>query len=171
MNQRALNLELPEVQRRSIWPWLVALTAVVCLAFSVAQTLRSIPSQLKSSTQQYINNSGFSELNIGVSGRDITLSGTSDGKQSLDNLISGIQQIEGIRSVRQNVTVIDAVTESANKTQSFLISLALIGTDSVAFEPGSSSFATGSGAALLKLARLLTAFPSTRIRIEGHTDN
>ncbi|MFT4729787.1 MAG: OOP family OmpA-OmpF porin, partial [Granulosicoccus sp.] len=55
--------------------------------------------------------------------------------------------------------------------QSFLISLALIGTDSVAFEPGSSSFATGSGAALLKLARLLTAFPSRRIRIEGHTDN
>jgi outer membrane protein OmpA-like peptidoglycan-associated protein len=171
MTQSALNLELPEVQRQSIWPWLVALTAGVCLLISVAQNLQSIPAQLKSNTQQYANNSGFSELNIGVSGRDVTLSGTSDGKQSLENLISGIQQIEGIRSVRANVTVIDAVTESANKTQSFLISLALIRTDSVAFEPGSSSFATGSGAALLELARLMTAYPSTRIRIEGHTDN
>ncbi|MFT6302997.1 MAG: outer membrane protein OmpA-like peptidoglycan-associated protein [Granulosicoccus sp.] len=171
MNHSALNLELPEVERQNIWPWLVALTAGVCLLISVAQKLQSIPVQLKNSTQQYVNNSGFNTLNIGVNGREITVTGTSDGQLSLDNLISGIQQIEGVRSVRQDVTVIDAVAESATRTQSFLTSLALIRTASVAFEPGSSSFAQSSGAALAELARLMTAYPDTRIRIEGHTDN
>jgi outer membrane protein OmpA-like peptidoglycan-associated protein len=171
MTQIALNLELPEVERQSIWPWLVALTAGVFLLISVAQKLQSIPSQLKNSTQQYVNNSGFSMLNIGVSGRDITLGGTSDGQQSLDNLVSGIQRIEGVRSVRHDVRVIDAVAESANRTQSFLSALPLIRTASVAFEPGSSSFTQGSSAALSELARLMTAYPDTRIRIEGHTDN
>lgn len=171
MTHSALNLELPEANRQSIWPWLIALIAGVCLLITVAQKLQSIPAQLKYSTQQYVNNSGFSRLNVAVSGREITLSGSSDGKQSLDNLISGIQQIEGVRSVTQNVTVIDAVVESANRTQSFLISLGLIKTAAVAFEPGSSSFAQGSGVALAELARLMTAYPDTRIRIEGHTDN
>ncbi|MDB4222372.1 OmpA family protein [Granulosicoccus sp.] len=171
MTESALSLELPEVERQSIWPWLVALTAGVFLLINFAQKLQSIPAQLQNSTQQYINNSGFNKLNVDVSGRDISLSGTSDGKQSLDNLISGIQQIEGVRSVRAEVAIIDAVAESAAKTQSFLTSLGLIRTESVAFEPGSSSFTQGSSAALTELARLLLAYPTTRIRIEGHTDD
>ena len=171
MNQTALNLELPESERQSIWPWLVAIIAGVCLLISVAQKLQSIPAQLKYSTQQYVNNSGFSQLSVDVSGRDISLSGTSDGKQPLDNLISGIQQIEGVSSVRENVTVIDAIAESENNTKNFLNSLSLIKTASVAFEPGSSSFTQGSSAALSELARLMSAYPGTRIRIEGHTDN
>ena len=171
MNQTALNLELPESERQSIWPWLVAIIAGVCLLISVAQKLQSIPAQLKYSTQQYVNNSGFSQLKVAVSGRDISLSGTTDGKQPLDNLISGIQQIEGVSSVRENVTVIDAIAESENNTKNFLNSLSLIKTASVAFEPGSSSFTQGSSAALSELARLMSAYPGTRIRIEGHTDN
>jgi outer membrane protein OmpA-like peptidoglycan-associated protein len=171
MSESALNLELPEVERQSIWPWLVALTAGVFLLINFAQKLQSIPAQLQNSTQQYINNSGFNNLNVGVSGREISLSGTSDGRQSLDNLMSGIQQIEGVRSVRADVTIIDAVAESAARTQSFLTSLGLIRTASVSFEPGSSSFTQASSAALTELARLLQAYPSTRIRIEGHTDD
>jgi outer membrane protein OmpA-like peptidoglycan-associated protein len=171
MTESALNLELPEVERQSIWPWLVALTAGVFLLINFAQMLQSIPAQLQNSAQQYVSSSGFNKLNVGVSGREISLSGTSDGRQSLDNLMSGIQQIEGVRSVRADVTIIDAVAESAAKTQSFLTSLALIRTASVAFEPGSSSFTQGSSAALTELARLMLVYPSKRIRIEGHTDD
>ena len=171
MTQSALNLELPEATRQSIWPGLIALLAGVCLLISFAQKLKSIPSQLLDTTQQYVNNSGFNKLSVEISGRDITLGGTTDGQQSLDNLISGIQQIEGIRSVQHDVTIVNASTEAENNTRNFLTSLALIRTETVAFEPGSSSFTQGSSTALSELARLMTAYPQTRIRIEGHTDN
>lgn len=171
MNHSALNLELPESERQSIWPWLVAITAGVCLLISVSQKLQSIPAQLQNNTQQYVNTSGFNELVIDVKGRDVLLSGTTDGKQSLDNLVAGIQQIEGVNSVRADVAIFDAIAESETKKQSFLTSLSLVNTASVAFEPGSSSFTQGSSAALIEIARLMTAYPATRIRIEGHTDN
>jgi len=171
MNQSALNLELPEANSLSIWPWLIALVAGVCLIISVIEKLQTIPAQLQNSTLQFVSTSGFDNVTVGVSGREITLGGTTDGRQSLDNLISGIQQIEGVRSVGHDVTIIDAAAESENRTRSFLTSLALIRTENVAFEPGSSSFTQGSSAALSELARLLAAYPDTRIRIEGHTDN
>lgn len=171
MTQSALNFELPEARSQSIWPWLIALVAGVLLVLSFTQRLASIPAQLTNNIQQYVSNSGSNKLTFAVSGRDVTLNGVADERQPLSNLISEIQDIEGVRSVKDNVTVIDAVTESAAKTQSFLTSLGLIRTDSVAFEPGSSSFAQGSSAALRELAQLMSAHPSTRIRIEGHTDN
>jgi len=171
MNQSALNLELPETERLSIWPWLVALAAGVFLLINFTQKMQSIPAKLQNNTRQFVTNSGFEQLKVSGSGREIMLSGTSDGQQSLENLISGIQQIEGVRSVQHDVTITDAVAESEAKTQSFLISLALIRTASVAFEPGSSSFTQGSNSALSELAGLMMSYPDTRIRIEGHTDN
>lgn len=166
-----MNLELPDIQSQSIWPWLIALTAGVLLVISVAQKLQSIPEQLRNNTQQFVNNSGFDNLTVKTNGRDIILTGKSDGQQTFDNLISGIQQIEGVGSVKQSITIIDEVAQSALRAQSFINSLSIIEFRNVSFEPGSSSFTQGSDAALTELARLMSAYPKARIRIEGHTDN
>lgn len=171
MIQHALNLELPETQRLSIWPWLVALTAGACLIVSLAQQLQTIPTQLQNSAQQFARNSGFGQLSVSASGRDLTVSGTVEKQKNLANLLAGIEQIEGVRRVSDNVTIIDPVADSLAQTQNFLTSLSRINTASVAFEAGSSSFTPASDAALNELARLMAGNPDTRIRIEGHTDN
>ncbi len=171
MNPHALNLELPETERLSIWPWLVALIAGAALIVSLAQHLQSIPSQLQQNARQFVQNSGFSQLTVTANGRDINVSGAVEEQLSVGNLLAGIEQIEGVRKVTDNVTVIDLEADSLAQTQSFLTSLSLINTASVAFEPGSSSFTPSSDAALNQLARLMASNPNTRIRIEGHTDN
>jgi len=171
MTQHALNLELPETQRLSIWPWLVALTAGVCLIVSLAQQLQSIPAQLQYSAQQFARNAGFGQLSISASGRDLTVSGNVEKQKSLANLLAGIEQIEGVRRVTDRVTIVDPVADTLAQRQNFLTSLSQINTASVAFEAGSSSFTQASDAALNQLARLMASNPDTRVRIEGHTDN
>ena len=171
MTQTALNFELPESKPQSIWPWVVAVVAGICLLISVGQKFQSIPDNLQNITQQYVNNSGFLKVNVAVNGRELSLSGISDGKNSVDNLISGIQQIDGVRTVQHDIKIIDAAAEIATKKQNFQTALSSISTANVAFEPGSSSFTQSSSAALTDLARLMAAYPGTRIRIEGHTDN
>ena len=171
MTQHALNLELPETQRLSIWPWLVALTAGACLIVSLAQQLQSIPAQLQYSAQQFARNAGFGQLSISASGRDLTVSGSVEKQKSLANLLAGIEQIEGVRRVTDNVTIVDPVADTLAQRQNFLTSLSQINTASVAFEAGSSSFTQASDAALNQLARLMASNPDTRVRIEGHTDN
>ncbi len=171
MINQTLNIELPETERLSIWPWLVALVAGVGLLVSLVQQINRIPNQLQYTTEQFVRNAGHGDLSIKTRGRDISISGTARDQQRLNNLIANVEQIEGVRSVSSSVNVIDPVKEKATAKQTFLTSLSLVNTASVAFEPGSSSFTSSSDRALDQLARLMASYPDTRLRIEGHTDN
>jgi len=110
-------------------------------------------------------------MEASVDGRDLTLSGTVAVQQSLAELTSSLEQIDGIRVLRDELTIIDPVADAAAVTQRFSQALARIDTSSVAFQPGSISFTAGSDPALEQIAALMNTYPATRIRIEGHTDD
>ena len=123
MTSQALNIELPETERLSIWPWLVALIAGVGLLTSFVQQINRIPNQLQYTTEQFVRNAGHGDLSIKTRGRDISISGTARDQQLLNNLIANVEQIDGVRSVSSSVNVIDPVEEQATAKQTFLTSL------------------------------------------------
>jgi len=171
MTQQALNFEIPDEESSSIWPWLVTLVLAVLLLASVIQALQSIPNSLQNSAQQFVRNAGFSTVQVTANGRDITVSGTVEKQPNISNLLSGIEQIEGVRKVTDALVLTDPVDDAVVQKERFVTSLKLINTASVSFEPGSSSFTQSSDAALNQLAGLMLRHPESRLRIEGHTDN
>jgi len=171
MTTQALNFESPEKEHLSIWPWLIAIIAGVGLLITWIQQIQRIPNELQYTTQRFVQSTGHDDLSVNISGRDITIAGIARDQQRLSNLLVNVEQIDGVRRVSNSVNIIDPVKEKATAKQTFLSSLSLVNTASVAFEPGSASFTRTSSRALDQLAQLMTSFPDSRLRIEGHTDN
>ncbi|NND91636.1 MAG: OmpA family protein [Granulosicoccus sp.] len=171
MSAQPLHIDLPDAEGLSVWPWLIALVSGACLIAIVAQQLKSIPESLQAEAQQLVSASGHEDLDVIANGRDLILVGTIDTRQSVAPLIDQLDLIDGVRIVRDDLTRIDVEQQAAQQTREFVQSLAGIETSAVAFQPGSNSFTAGSDVALKSIARLLTANPDRRIRIEGHTDD
>lgn len=171
MTAHSLHIELPDAETPSVWPWIVALVTGACLVIIVSQKIESIPASLQSQAQQIIDAQQPNTLRVVAEGRDLSLQGNVVVGQSVAPLLERLRQIDGVRIVRDELTVIDPVAKAAERNQQFLRSLSEINVASVAFEPGSVSFTRDSNAALNQLAELMSAHPNMRIRIEGHTDN
>ncbi len=171
MSAHTLHFNLPEAERPSIWPWLLALLAGACLVIVVAQKLQTIPAKLQRQSEQQLAASGLNDLSVAVNGRDVSLLGSIDKQVSIAPLIQQLENLEGVRIVRDDVTRFDAVEVDTLKTQLFLQNLSRIDLSTVSFQAGSNSIADGSAAALDQVAQLLKGNPDKRIRIEGHTDD
>lgn len=171
MSAHTLHFELPDAERPSVWPWLIALLCGACLVVLVAQALKSIPANLLLQAQQQVSAAGFEDMTIDVNGRDLELRGSIDQRLSVALLVRQLSEIHGVRIVRDSMTRFDPVENELQKTRQFLQSLARINTSVVAFQPGSNSFAPGSDLALNQIAQLLRDNPDKRLRIEGHTDD
>lgn len=171
MAAHTLHIDLPDAERPGVWPWLIALVAGAAMLVVVAMKLQSIPQSLQNTAQRIVNDAGFGTLAVNADGRDLTISGTVAVQQSVANLLAELEQIDGVRIVRDQLRVIDPVAEAAAATQRFLQALSRIDTSSVAFQPGSASFTESSDQALNQIAALMTDHPDIRIRIEGHTDD
>ncbi len=171
MSANTLQIDLPNADSPSVWPWMIALVAGAAMLAIFAQKLRDIPQTLQQNAQQIVSESGLETVAVSANGRDLTLSGTVPIQQSVATLFAQLEQMEGVRLVRDELTVIDPVAQAAAQTQSFLQALARIDTASVTFQAGSASFTASSDTALDQIAGLMNAHPETRIRIEGHTDD
>lgn len=171
MPAHTLHFELPDAERPSVWPWLIALLSGACLIVLVAQALTSIPASLLAQAQQQISAAGFDGMTVDVSGRDLELTGQIDQRLSVALLVKQLSDIDGVRIVRDSMTRFDPVETELQATRQFLQSLARIDTSAVAFQPGSNSFTPGSDTALNQIAELLRDNPGKRLRIEGHTDD
>ena len=171
MAANTLHIELPDAERPSVWPWIIALLSAAALVVVTAQKLQTIPSNLLSSAQGYIAESGIDTINASINGRDLSLAGTMDTQQSVDRLLTQLGNIDGMRIVRDEITRVDQAQVLRQETENFLQQLTNIDVSNVAFVPGSVSFTAGSDVSLDQLATLLSANPTKRIRIEGHTDN
>ncbi len=171
MSAHTLHFNLPDAERPSIWPWLIAALAGVGLIVVAAQELQSIPAKLQRQAEQQLAASGLSELSIAVNGRDVSLLGSIEKQLSVAPLIRQLENLDGVRIVRDSLSRFDAVEADAQKTQMFLQTLSRINLSTVTFQAGSNSIAGGSADALDQVAQLLQGNPEKRIRIEGHTDN
>jgi len=171
MSANTLHIDLPDAHSPGVWPWLIALIAGAAMLAVFAQKLYAIPQFLQENAQQIIDESGFEGIEATINGRDLTLTGSVSVQQSLAELTSRLEQIDGIRVLRDELSITDPIADAAAQTQSFLQALARIDTSSVAFQPGSVSFTAGSDPALEQIAVLMNSYPALRIRIEGHTDD
>ncbi len=171
MSAHTLHFNLPDAERPSVWPWLLALLAGACLIVVVAQKLQSIPANLQRQSEQQLAASGLNDLTVAVNGRDVSLLGSIEKQLSLAPLIQQLENLQGVRIVRDNVSRFDAVEVDTLKTQLFLQNLSRIDLSTVSFQAGSNSIAGGSSEALDQVAQLLKDNPDKRIRIEGHTDD
>ncbi|ASJ74682.1 OmpA family protein [Granulosicoccus antarcticus] len=171
MSAPTLHFNLPDAERPSIWPWLIALLCGVCLLFLVAQKLQSIPASLQQQAEQQLASSQLDNLTVDVDGRDLILQGTIDKQLSMAPLIKQLSNIDGVRIVKDDLRRFDAVEAEIQQTQQFLQVLSRINLSAVSFQAGSNSIAAGSETALDQVVQLLRNNPDKRIRIEGHTDD
>ncbi len=171
MSAHTLHFNLPDAERPSIWPWLIALIGCVCLVVLVARSMTVIPASLLHQAQGKISAAGFDDMSVDVNGRDLELTGTIDQRLSVALLLEQLREIDGVRIVRDSMTRFDPVETELQQTRQFLQALARIDTTVVAFQQGSNSFTPGSDIALNQIAELLRNHPGKRLRIEGHTDN
>lgn len=171
MSAHSLHFELPDAERPSVWPWLIALLCAACLIVLVAQALGSIPATLQQQARELVDAAGFDEMAVSANGRDLTLDGSIDQRLSVAMLLRQLEEIDGVRIVRDNMTRFDPEAIRAEQTRDFLQQLARIDVSSVAFQPGSNRFTDGSDVALNRVAELMREHPDKRLRIEGHTDD
>jgi len=171
MSAPSLHIDLPDPEGPSVWPWLIALIAGASMLAFAALSLDSIPASLQHNAQEAIDQANFNSLTAVADGRDITISGTVLKQQSVTELMDSIHDIQGVRLVRDELTITDPEAEHIQNTKHFLNALSQINLSSVGFQPGSSSFTSDSRRALEQLAHLMNSDDRIRIRIEGHTDN
>jgi len=171
MSAHTLHFNLPDAERPSVWPWLIALLCGAGLVVLVAKSLISIPASLLNQAQQKISAAGFDDMSVSANGRDLELTGSIDQRLSVALLLQQLEEIDGVRIVRDNMTHYDPVEVEREQTRQFLQNLSRIDTTVVAFQQGSNSFTPGSDIALKQVAELLRSNPGKRLRIEGHTDN
>lgn len=171
MSAHTLHFNLPDAERPSIWPWLLALLAGACLVVVVAQKLQSIPANLQSLAAEQLADAGFDTVAIEVNGRDVSLVGSIEKRTSIAPLLAQLENLEGVRIVRDQLLRFDAVEVEAQNTQLFLQTLSRIDLSTVAFQAGSNSIASDSAEALDQVAQLLQGNADKRIRIEGQTDD
>lgn len=171
MSAHTLNIDLPDAERPSIWPWLIALLAGGGLMVVVAQKVQSIPASLQQQAQQQVNTDKFQGIEILADGRDLILKGTVPIERSSAQLLDKISAISGVRHVTDQLIVIDPVEIANQRKAQFQTTLDKIDTTTVAFQPGSVSLASGSDQALNQLLALLQTNTEYRIRIGGHTDD
>lgn len=182
MSTSPLQIDLPPAERLNALgylPWVIILACAAALIVLISQLMEQIPGSLQtqartilqSSHQPLQNQTKFNDIHINAHGRDLHLTGTITVGQSPASLLDSLAEIEGVRTVRDDLVVVDPVEVEAQKNRRFSQTLQSIDTSSVAFRAGSVEFSSGTEPALQALSDLMLENPDQRIRIEGHTDN
>ena len=171
MAAHTLHIDLPDAERPSIWPWIVALLSGGCLMVVLADNIQRIPDSLNQQAQHILQAADYPGVQVEVDGRDLLLTGTVPIERPVTPLLDNLAAITGVRQITDQLTVIDPVEIAEQQKRQFQQALTEIDIASVAFQPGSVSFASGSDKALNQLLTLLQGSDEFRIRIEGHTDD
>ncbi len=171
MSAHTLNLDIPDPEAPSIWPWIVALVCGAVLVITVTGHLRDIPHSLQRQAMGVLSTNQLTGVALDLDGRELTVSGSIENTVDRKALLLQMANIEGIRSVWDDLTVVDPEAKARAELKRFQQALANIRTEEVIFEPGSAAFASGSRQALESIVQLLRAYPEHRVRISGHTDN
>lgn len=174
MSASTLQIDPRPARRRvfaSYFPWIVVLTCAAVLAVLLFQLIQDIPRSLQAQASQLVLASSHPEIQVDTDGRDLHLGGTLEKGESLDSLIQALRDIDGVRTVKDKVTIVDPEVEAARKSELFIQELQAVDSLSVAFKPGSVSFTLDSEPALQALYAVMSKHADQRIRIEGHTDN
>lgn len=163
-----MQIDLPDDESPSIWPWVIGLIAFVLLIFSMTRSVASIENSL---TSQVDSIEAIPGASVSVSGRDLSVSGVIAPTDDRASYILKLASITGVRKISDDLTVSDPTAEARAEKLNFQQSIEKLDTSGVSFEPNSASLTENSKGVLLNLADLLKANPDHRVRVSGHTDN
>lgn len=155
----------------SIWPWVIALVAIIGVFLTTAQTSKAIPADVAVNTRNAIVSANVSGVLMDVDGRDVTLSGTISPDVDKRALLARVADAEGVRKVVDQLAIFDPEAAARKRSELFQQQLAGLDFGTLAFTQGSAALTTDSGPALDALSQLLLQFPEQRVRVAGHTDN
>ena len=155
----------------SIWPWVIALLALIGIMLLTAQVSKAIPAQVATNARNAISAENVPGVNLSVEGRDVILSGTLSPEVNKRRLVAAVNQAGGVRTVSDQLSVFDPELAAEERSSRFQAQLKEIDVSSLAFEPGSASLTQQSRPSLDALSQLLLNYPEQRIRVAGHTDN
>lgn len=171
MQNTALQIELDELDTPSIWPWVIAVSALILLIVSVRSDLNQIPRTLSQQALSTAQTLGAADIDVSVDGRDLALTGDLQPGIDRDGLVRQINDIPGVRIVVDDMTEFDPQEQARFELLGFKEGLENVDLSQVAFERGSASLTANSRDALLQLVLVLRTYPQFRIRVSGHTDN
>ncbi len=155
----------------SIWPWVVGLVALFGVVFLTAKSSNAIQDSISTNVRQTLSAQNIAGIDVAVDGRDVSLSGTIDVSLNKRQLIASVADVNGVRTVNDNISVFDPKIEAEKRAQAFQSQLSGIRLDALAFEPNSASLTSDSRPALDALIQLLLRYPNQQVRVAGHTDN
>ena len=174
MSDSSLQIDLPPARRMEpagFIPWIIAIACAAALLVLITELIDSIPQSLQEQALEVVQSSGVAGIEIATHGRDIHLGGVLNQGQSVDSLKDSLAQISGVRTVKDNINIVDPEAVNAQEIELFQLKLREIDALNVAFKPGSVAFTLESEPALQALYLVLHDHPEQRVRIEGHTDN
>lgn len=171
MQTYPLQLDSMDVKKPGLWPWVVALTALAALAILLPQNVSSIETSIQSATLATVSNAKARGVDVSVDGRDVTLAGSLPASVDRASLVRAVSTLEGVRTVVDDMTVINPVDQIKTQRANFQKKLQQIDASAVSFQPNSSSLSLSSETVLLQTAQLLKSQPERQIKISGHTDN
>ena len=171
MSAHTLNLDIPDPEAPGIWPWILALVCGALLVITVTGHVRDIPNSLQRQALGVLSANQLTGVALNLDGRELTVSGSIENTVDREGLLLQMAGIEGIRSVWDDLSVVDPEAKARAELERFQQALSNIRTEEVIFEPGSAAFASGSRQALESIVQLLRGYPEHRVRISGHTDN
>ena len=171
MSAHTLNLDIPDPEAPGIWPWILALVCAALLVITITGHVRDIPHSLQRQAMGVLSANQLTGVALNLDGRELTVSGSIENTVDREGLLLQMASIDGIRSVWDDLSVVDPEAKARAELERFQQALANIRTEEVIFEPGSAAFASGSRQALESIVQLLRGYPEHRVRISGHTDN
>ncbi len=151
-------------------PWVIAALTLLCLAFTVPRQLSAIQNDVQFGVRSILATSGTSQIDVAIDGRDLTLKGKIDPKFERDWFVESLGGLKQVRAVTDELEEYSPRAEARQLRVVFREAVQQINTASIAFEPSSADFSSGSQLALEDLASLLKTHPERRIKIAGHTD-
>lgn len=171
MNANHLQFDIAPKDSASLIPWIIVLACTAILVVQVSLLAQQIPDSLLQQAIDRVDPSIHPSVSISANGRDLSVSGSTSSTQTRDEITDQLMEIEGVLSVHNTLQVIDPELQSLQAGQQFQAQLSSLDFSAIAFRPGSITFTPQSDTALSQLQVLLTQYPGSRIRIEGHTDN
>ena len=172
MQEISLQSTVNDTSKPGAVPWIVAILALIAMAFLLKQQLNAINKDVISGVRTLMSTSNVgNQVKMAVDGRDVTFSGTVSSAADRDWFVSSVSKLDAVRVARDDMEELDPRQQTRLLRQKFRKSLQAVDTSVIAFEPNSAAFASSSEASLQQLASLLLQHPERRIKVAGHTDS
>jgi outer membrane protein OmpA-like peptidoglycan-associated protein len=149
---------------------------LACLAvYTVPRYTANVSADLREQVAGRLKAADITGVIATLDGRDLVLSGNVASGSERSSVATTVLSVPGVRAVRNDVMVVEQVTDPDPPAVSLETIQARVTTllqeSGIEFEKGKARLEPSSQPLLDEIAHLLKQAPLSSIRVEGHTDN